>query len=128
MIEKKNKSKESQKVEIEKYCRKISDNLKPYDPQNKISYTLTAADFEENFDLVTEQDLMNVHSSTKFVIERAKSDLIRNVVKSLNAKKIKDQQDNEFTGSRRNSSKSRNAKVFCQNEEDVGNVSEDKMK
>ena len=40
-------------------------------------------DFVANFDLVTEQDLQNVHRSTKFVIERAKSDLIRNVVKNM---------------------------------------------
>lgn len=56
------------------------------------------ADFVSNFDLVTEQDLLNVHSSTKFVIERAKSELINNVVKSLKAKKEKSiEQQNEAT-------------------------------
>ena len=45
------------------------------------------ADFEANFDLVTEQDLLNVHRSTKFVISSAKSDLIRNVIKGLKTQK-----------------------------------------
>jgi len=79
-----------QKEEIEGYCRKLSNNLKTYDEQKKISYMTSTADFAENFDLVSEQDLENVHSSTKFVIDTAKSDLIINVLKGWKAKKDSD--------------------------------------
>ena len=58
------------------------------------------ADFVSNFDLVTEQDLLNVHSSTKFVISSAKSELISNVVKSLKAKKEKDMEQQNDTNRR----------------------------
>lgn len=54
--------------------------------ENKVYSINSSADFDANFDLVTEQDLKNVHNSTKFVIERARSDLIRNVVKNLKIK------------------------------------------